>query len=85
MRTVPGTDSQKKYGGKSEWIESGELSITDRYVSDGKGPTIKNPSAKSEPQIQVSWVKKGNMELQISGWLYMPWYMAVGQRILVLF
>ena len=47
VRTVPGTDSQKKYGGKSEWIESGELSITDRYVSDGKGQQSKNPSAKS--------------------------------------
>ena len=44
VRTVPGTDSQKKYGGKSEWIESGELSITDRYVSDGKGQQSKNPS-----------------------------------------
>ena len=72
VRTVPGTDSQKKYGGKSEWIESGELSITDRYVSDGKGQQTKNPSAKSGTTDTVGWVKKRQyMELQISGWLYM--------------
>lgn len=58
VRTVPGTDSQKKYGGKSEWAESGELSITDRYVSDGKGQQSKNPSAKSGTTDTVGWVKK---------------------------
>ena len=58
VRTVPGTDSQKKYGGKSEWIESGELSITDRYVSDGKGQQSKNPSAKRGTTDKVGWVKK---------------------------
>ena len=61
VRTVPGTDSQKKYGGKSEWIESGELSITDRYVSDGKGQQTKNPSAKSGTTDTVGWVKKDNI------------------------
>ena len=61
VRTVPGTDSQKKYGGKSEWIESGELSITDRYVSDGKGQQSKNPSAKSGTTDTVGWVKKDNV------------------------
>ena len=61
VRTVPGTDSQKKYGGKSEWIESGELSITDRYVSDGKGQQSKNPSAKRGTTDKVGWVKKGNI------------------------
>ena len=63
-----------------------ELSITDRYVSDGKGQQSKNPSAKRGTTDKVGWVKKRQyMELQISGWLYMPGYMAVGQRILVLF
>ena len=61
VRTVPGTDSQKKYGGKSEWAESGELSITDRYVSDGKGQQSKNPSAKSGTTDTVGWVKKDNV------------------------
>ena len=61
VRTVPGTDSKKKYGGKSEWIESGELSITDRYVSDGKGQQSKNPSAKRGTTDKVGWVKKGNI------------------------
>ena len=61
VRTVPGTDSKKKYGGKSEWIESGELSITDRYVSDGKGQQSKNPSAKPGTTDTVGWVKKDNI------------------------
>ena len=86
VRTVPGTDSQKKYGGKSEWIESGELSITDRYVSDGKGQQIKKSFGKVRNHRYSRLGKKRQyMELQISGWLYMPWCMAVGQRILVLF
>ncbi|MFR1832433.1 MAG: N-acetylmuramoyl-L-alanine amidase family protein [Lachnospiraceae bacterium] len=37
VRTIPKDSSQSKYGGRSDWIESGELQITDRYVSDGKG------------------------------------------------
>ena len=86
VRTVPGTDSQKKYGGKSEWIESGELSITDRYVSDGKGQQTKKSFGKVRNHRYSRLGKKRQyMELQISGWLYMPWCMAVGQRILVLF
>ena len=61
VRTVPGTDSQKNMVEKSEWIESGELSITDRYVSDGKGQQTKNPSAKSGTTDTVGWVKKDNI------------------------
>ena len=36
VRTVAGTSEQKKYGKNSDWLDSGELQITDRYVSDGK-------------------------------------------------
>ena len=37
VRCIPGTDRQKEYGGNSDYVESGSLVITDRYVSDGKG------------------------------------------------
>lgn len=64
VRTVPGNETQKKYGDKSEWVESGELSITDRYVSDGKGQQSNNPSAKSGTADPVGWVQSDN------GWNY---------------
>lgn len=60
VRTVPGNDTQKKYGGKSEWVESGDLSITERYVSDGKGVISSGSSAKAGVQDAVGWVKNGN-------------------------
>ena len=37
VRCIPGTDRQKKYGGNSDYVESGDLEITDWSVSDGKG------------------------------------------------
>lgn len=51
VRCIAGTDVQKQYGTSSEYVESGELVITDRYVSDGKG-------IKQEVQgttLQVGW------------------------------
>ena len=39
IRTVPETEAQVKYGKKSEWIESGELEITDLnriYLENGE-------------------------------------------------
>lgn len=58
VRSIPGTDSQKKYGEKSEWTESGELSITDRYVSDGKGQQNADTTAKPGTSEQVGWFKE---------------------------
>lgn len=66
-------------------VESGELSITDRYVSDGKGQQTKNPSAKSGTTDTVGWVKKDNIWNTDFRMALYAWCMAVGQRILVLF
>lgn len=55
VRTIPGTDMQEKYGKKSEWVESGELQITERYVSDGKGKQSENPSAERGTDKEVGW------------------------------
>lgn len=64
VRTVPATDAEKKYGGKSDWAESGELQITDRYVSDGKGQQNQNSTVKQGTRQPVGWVKNG------SSWSY---------------
>ena len=37
VRTVPGTETEKKYGKNSDWTESDEMYIDERHVSDGKG------------------------------------------------
>lgn len=57
VRTIPNTDVEKKYGGKSDWIESGELKITDRYVSDGKGQQKGDSSVVDRNTKPVGWVK----------------------------
>lgn len=58
VRSIPVTDAQKKYGDKSDWTESGELTITDRYVSDGKGKNSQESSAKPGKTQQTGWVKE---------------------------
>ncbi|MCI8659373.1 MAG: N-acetylmuramoyl-L-alanine amidase family protein [Lachnospiraceae bacterium] len=58
IRTIPGTDTQNKYGKKSDWIESGELEITDRYVSDGKGQQSGNSSVVKGTTDPVGWFKE---------------------------
>ncbi|MCI8517546.1 MAG: N-acetylmuramoyl-L-alanine amidase family protein [Hungatella sp.] len=55
IRTVPGTDFQKKHGKKSDWLESGELEITDRYVSDGKGQQSSSPETGKGTDKTVGW------------------------------
>lgn len=64
VRTVPKTDLQVKYGKKSGWIESGELQITDRYVSDGKGQQKQNSTTAKGATEPVGWVKENG------GWYY---------------
>lgn len=60
VRTVPYTSSEEKNGKKSEWVESGELIITARDVSDGsrqKGK--KEPSDdKKESTDGKGWFKQ---------------------------
>jgi len=61
IRTIPETDAQVKYAKKSEWLESGELEITDRYVSDGKGQQSKNSSVVKGTKDTVGWIKEGDV------------------------
>ena len=58
VRSIPATDSQKKYGEESQWTESGELSITDRYVSDGKGKDDQKQWSKPGASHQTGWFKE---------------------------
>lgn len=82
VRTVQGTDTQKKYGDKSTWIESGELQITDRYVSDGKGQQGKNSSVVQGATEPVGWSKENNVwyyrypdgRLSSNGWEFINGY-----------
>lgn len=54
VRTVPYTDSEKKYGEKSDWTESGEIYLPEEKVSDGSGQN--NGTSGGE----VGWIKSGN-------------------------
>lgn len=63
VRTIPSTETQKKYGKASEWVESGELQITERYVSDGKGQ--QSNSSKKGTDSKTGWVKEKN-----NTWIY---------------
>ncbi len=58
IRTIPGTDTQNKYGKKSDWLESGDLEITDRYVSDGKGQQSANPTTVKGTEKTVGWFQE---------------------------
>ena len=59
VRSIPGTKEQEKYGGKSEWIESGDLDITERYVSDGKGQQKQDSTVKRGTADTVGWIQDG--------------------------
>lgn len=58
VRTVPYTDQQKKYGTKSEWIESDEVYIDEQHVSDGSGQVDGNGQSTSST-AQVGWIQSG--------------------------
>lgn len=55
VRTVPFTESQKKYGTKSEWTESDEIYIDEENVSDGTGQVDGN-GQQTGSTGQVGWV-----------------------------
>ncbi len=63
VRTVPYTESQKKYGTKSEWTESDEIYIDEEHVSDGTGQVDGNGQQVGSTG-QVGWV------LTDSTWYY---------------
>ncbi len=85
VRTVSGTSDQKKYGKDSDWLESGELQITDRYVSDGKGQQSQNPAVNKGTEDKVGWFQEGdfwkyrypNGKVCQDGWLMLNglWYL----------
>lgn len=55
VRTVPGTETEKKYGKKSEWTESAEAYLTEENVSDG---SVQDGSWNSN--LEVGWIRDGN-------------------------
>ena len=59
VRTIPKTELEIKHGKKSDWVESGELEITDRYVSDGKGQQSKDSSVVKGTKEAVGWFQEG--------------------------
>lgn len=61
VRTIPKTDAQKQYGNKSDFVESGEVQITDRYVSDGKGQQKNGSTVVPGTKEQVGWFKEGSI------------------------
>ena len=61
VRTIPGTDVQQKYGKKSDWVESGSLEITDRYVSDGKGQQAKDSTVVKGTAGKVGWFEENGI------------------------
>lgn len=61
IRTIPETEAQVKYGKKSEWIESGGLEITDRYVSDGKGQQNKESTVVKGTMDTVGWTEENGV------------------------
>lgn len=56
VRTVPYTDSEKKYGKSSDWTESDEVYLPEEKVSDGSGQDNGTPASNN----QVGWIKNGN-------------------------
>lgn len=54
VRAVAGTDSQRKYGSKSDWAQSDEIYVDKQHVSDGNGqngqPGVNNG--------QVGWIQQ---------------------------
>ena len=84
VRTVPHTETEKKYGKKSEWTESDEMYIDENHVSDGRGqdngnsgPAAPGSSGGSVTADQVGWIEQGGTwyfrypdgTYQQNGWL----------------
>ncbi len=77
VRTVPHTESEKKYGKKSDWTESDDQYIDEDDVSDGSGQTSDNGSTPGGGTTDVGWRKDGDKwyfrypdgNYQKAGWL----------------
>lgn len=55
VRAVAGTEAQKKYGDKSDWVQSDEIYIDKEHVSDGTGQNENSNSG------QVGWIQNGSI------------------------
>lgn len=55
VRTVPYTETQKKYGKKSDWTESDEIYLDAQHVSDGTGQTD-DTGLTVGSTAQVGWI-----------------------------
>lgn len=60
VRTVPHGSIDNKYGKKSAWVESGELVITAREISDGSGQKGKKETTQSTATAEekAGWYKQ---------------------------
>lgn len=56
VRAVPGTEAQKKYGSKSDWVQSDEVYVDKEHVSDGTGQSDVNGNSGG----QVGWIQNGD-------------------------
>lgn len=84
VRTVPFTEQQKKYGSKSEWMESDEIYIDEQHVSDGSGQVDGNGQPNGST-AQVGWIQSGGIwyyrypdgSYQRDSWLFLNnrWYL----------
>lgn len=62
VRAVPHSDSEKQYGKKSDWTESGELYIGEDEVSDGSGQegTPGNSTNGTGGVTDAGWIQDGS-------------------------
>lgn len=84
IRTILTDEKQKQYAENSEYVESTDLTITDRDVSDGKGR--EGSGGNAQPLYQYGWYKDNgfwyyryvsNNTLQGPGWAKIDdrWYL----------
>ena len=58
VRTVPYTDEQKKYGDKSDWMESDEVYLPEEDVSDGSGQETGGSGGGPVGTGPVGWIQE---------------------------
>lgn len=85
VRTIARTDSEEKYGTKSEWVESDELYIAKEDVSDGSGRENGDSNGGPSGNTRVGWQYIDNYwyyyypdgTYQKNSWLYVGdrWYL----------
>lgn len=59
VRTVPYTDSEKKYGTKSDWVESDDFYLSSDEVSDGSGQ-VDYVGSETVSTDKVGWIQSGD-------------------------